>query len=277
MSTPVVVWVDGRIVPPGEAAVRPDDHGLLLGDGVFETMLVRDGRPVCWDRHLARLHQALTTVGIAPVGAPLLQRAVDEVLSASELMSARLRVTVTSGPGGAGLQRGPAPTVVVSAAALPATDAEPPPLRAVTARGARNERSPLAGIKTTSYAEAAALSARAAAVGADDVLLGDSKDRLSEALTANVFVVLDGRVLTPALSAGCLPGIVRDLLLQWGVAVEADIALASLAEVDEAFLTSSVAGVRPLGWIDNRALPRVVGSVTTDARRALAEAEAQSR
>jgi len=268
------VWVDGDVVDEGAPALRADDHGFLVGDGVFETLRVRSGRPLFLDRHLARLAQALAVTGIAPVPDARLRIAIQEVLGAGGLDDARLRLTITSGPGGNGLLRGATTTVVVAITPLPGPIGAVAPARMVTALGARNERSPLAGIKTTSYADAAALMSRAAAVDADDVLLGDSCDRLSEALTSNVFVVLDGRVLTPGRAAGCLPGIVRDLILDAEIATESDLPLTALADAEEVFLSSSVTGVRPVASIDGRTLPVVDGPATARARRAVATAEA---
>jgi branched-chain amino acid aminotransferase len=265
------LWVDGRLVAPDERVVRADDHGVLVGDGVFETVLVRRGRPLLWSRHLTRLRRALSSTGIAEVPEALLERAAAEVVAAAGLSDARLRLTVTSGPGPAGLRRGGCPTLIAAALPLPPTAG---PARVVTVPGARNERSPLAGVKTTSYAEAAALQALADRVAADDVVLGDSRDRVSEALTANVFVVLGDRLLTPGREAGCLPGIVREVLLEADVAEEADIDLGDLGAAREVFLTSSTSGIRPVAAIDGHAVPTVDGAATRRAREALAQAEA---
>ena len=274
MSGAGAIWVDGVLVDAGAPAIAADDHGFLVGDGVFETLLVRAGRPLFWSRHLARLDRALSTTGLAPLREDRLRAAVGEVLAATGVGEARLRITVSSGPGGAGLTRGSAPTTVVSATPLTAAATQPAPARVVTAAGARNERAPLVGVKTTSYAEAAALHAWATSLGADDVLLGDSRDRLSEGLTANVFVVLDGHLVTPSLVAGCLPGIVRDLVLEAGLAQAIEIPLDRLADAEEVFLTSSVAGVRPVASIDGGPVPVVDGPVAAVAREAVAAAEA---
>ena len=185
---------------------------------------------------------------------------------------ARVRVTVTSGRGPSGLRRGDRPTVVVTAAPLgPA----PPPAHVVSVPWARNERGPLVGVKTTSYAEAAALTARAHAAGVDDVVLGDTHGRLSEALTANVVLRLDDRVVTPSLASGCLPGTVRAVLLDAAVAVEADVPLARLADAAEVVLTSAVAGVRPVAAVDGRAVAVVAGPLAIAAAEALAAARSE--
>jgi branched-chain amino acid aminotransferase len=262
-------WLDGELVDPGATLVALDDHGLTVGDGVFETLLVRGGRAPAWERHAARLETALAATGIGPLEHDLAD-AVATVVAASGLDDARVRITITSGPGPGGLRRGPRPTVLVLATPL---GPPPPPAAVVTAPWARNERGPLVGVKTTSYGEAAALLARAAAVGADDVLLGDTRGRLSEAITANVVVELDGSALTPSLACGCLPGTVRAVLLEAGTVEEAEIPLGRVREASEVVLTSAVAGVRPVAHVDGTALPRVDGPLAAHVRATLDEGD----
>ena len=271
-------WFDGELVGPDAVAVRLDDHGFTIGDGVFETLLVRAGHPTFWSRHAARLARSLSSTGMAPVDEDVVAGAVRAVLDASGLTDARLRITVSSGPGPAGLRRGPRPSVLVTASPLGSVAGGPgvvaEAVDVVTFPWARNERSPLAGVKSTSYAEAAALQARLDTTGAGDALLGDTRGRLSEALTANVFVELDGRRLTPGTDCGCLEGIVREVLLEAGLAEEGHIPLERLGEVREAFLTSSVAGVRPVASIDGRPVPVVGGPMAEAALTTFRAAEA---
>lgn len=271
-------WFDGKLVAPDAVAVRLDDHGFTIGDGVFETLLVRAGHPTFWARHAARLARSLSITGMAMADEQVVAGAVRAVLDASGLTDARLRITVSSGPGPAGLRRGPRPSILVTAAPLATTGAGASggaaPVDVVTFPWARNERSPLAGVKSTSYAEAAALQARLDATGAGDALLGDTQGRLSEALTANVFVDLGGRRVTPGTDCGCLGGIVREVLLEAGLAEEGHISLDGLDEVREAFLTSSVAGVRPIASIDGRPVPVVGGPMADAALTAFRAAEA---
>ena len=263
-------WVDGVVIRADSPAVAADDHGLTLGDGVYETLLVRDRRPLFWDRHLARLSGALCAAHIRAVAEERLRTAAREVMAAAELDDCRLRITVTSGRAAGGLGRGRHPTVIATASAL---GAPPGPAHVLRVPWVRNERSALAGVKSTSCGEAAAIHAHVEALGADTAVLGDTAGRLSESLTANVFVAVDGRLLTPSLASGCLPGIVRALLLEAGVGEEAELDLSSLDGAAEAFLTSSVVGVRPVGFVDGLPLPTVDGPATGQARQAVGAAE----
>ena len=243
------VWLDGALVDEGAARVPVSDHGLLLGDGVFETLRVYQGEPFDLDEHLARLRGGAETMGLRAPAAPDLARAAREVLSANELGDARMRITVTSGPGPPGLARGSgSPTVLV--VAIPLTP-WPPTSTAVVSRVRRDERSPLAGVKTTSLAESVSAFAQARAAGADEALLLNLAGDLCEATTANVFLVRDGAAASPPLESGCLAGITRAHVLALG-ATERPLSGADIAQADEAFLTSSTREVQPLVAIDGQ-------------------------
>ncbi|WP_460445089.1 aminotransferase class IV [Angustibacter aerolatus] len=273
----MVTWVDGRLVAPGDAAVRADDHGVTVGDGVFETLKVVQGRPFALTRHLARLARSAHGLGITAPDDALVRDGIDAVLGAGDpLPFGRLRITVTSGPGPLGSGRGDTPpTVVVHAqeAALPQATAA---VHVVPWR--RNERSAVAGLKTTSYAENAVALARAAEQGASEALLLNTRDELCEGTGSNVVLVHDGVARTPGLDSGCLAGITRELLLEWAAEEGADavqeavLTAEDLAAADEVLLLSSTRDVQPVHAVDGRALaaPGPVGRRLADlfARRA---------
>lgn len=242
------VWLDGALVAEEAVRVPVSDHGFLLGDGVFETLRVYRGEPFALAEHLARLRHGLEALRI-PAPAADLEAAAREVLSANDLGDARMRITVTSGPGPPGLARGTGPpTVLIVAAPLTPW---PPTSTAVVSRQRRDERSPLAGVKTTSLAESVIAAAEARAAGADEALLLNTAGHLCEATTANVFVVREGVAATPPSDSGCLPGITRAHVLELG-AVEERLTPADLTRAEEAFLTSSTRELQPLVAIDRR-------------------------
>jgi branched-chain amino acid aminotransferase len=139
----------------------------------------------------------------------------------------------------------------------------------------RNERGPLVGLKTTSYADNVVALQWAHAQGADEALLANTVGELCEGTGSNVFVVLDGQVLTPRLASGCLAGVTRDLVLEWTEAAEAEIALVELYEADEVFLTSSTRDVQAVTGLDG--LPRPVGPRTRHVREEFARRSAADR
>lgn len=265
MTTPV--WADGALVDVDTPIVTARDHGLLIGDGVFESLAVLDGRARHLDRHLRRLRRGLTRLGLS--GAPddaTLGGAIDELLEATGLVDARVRITVTAGPGPTMRERGGRPTTVVAIDRLP-----PPPIEVALTivPWARNERSPLAGIKSTAWADNAYALRHAIANGFDNALFLDSTGRLSECATANVFLVVGDDVRTPSSASGCLAGVVREVLLDRGIATELDLFPADLESADAVFVTTSTTGVVPAVRIDDRTFPTASAAIDR-ARAALA-------
>ncbi|MEN0128091.1 MAG: aminotransferase class IV [Brevundimonas sp.] len=211
----VVIWAAGRLRTPDEAIATGIDHGLTVGDGVFETCAVYGGRAFALTRHLRRLARSAAGLGLPAPDDDEVRAGVAAVLAAAP-GSGRLRITYTGGPGPLGSNRLPAaeqrPTVVVLAG--PATRAETS--RAVRVPWVRNERSPVAGLKTTSYAENVVALAEAYRLGADEAVLANTVGELCEGTGSNVLVERDGVLLTPPLSSGCLAGITRELAIEWG-------------------------------------------------------------
>lgn len=269
------MWLDGRLVDPADATVSVFDRGLTVGDGVFETLKVVQGRPFAVRRHVARLHRSAQGLGLAvPVGDATLRAAVDEVAAAAGLEQARLRITLTAGTSPPGSARGSSqPTLIVTATPL---DPWPPETTAITVPWPRNERSAVAGVKTTSYAENVVALAEARKVGATEAIMGNTAGNLCEGTGTNVFVALDGRLVTPSLMSGCLAGVTRELLLELlPEADEEDVPLAALAEADEVLLTSTTRDVQPLRALDGRPLPGVDGPWARRAMTAVADLQAR--
>src|SRR3954471_420241 len=189
-------WVNGRLLDdPAAPAVSVSDHGLTVGDGVFEAVKVIDGAPFALTRHLGRLTRSAAGLGLPPVDVAEVRRGVDAVLAGSDLSTARLRITYTGGNAPLGSGRGDSPpTLVVVADVL---RPQPPTTTVVTAPWPRNERGALAGLKTTSYAENVVALARAAERGASEALFPNLAGQLCEGTGSNVFYVVDGELRTP--------------------------------------------------------------------------------
>jgi branched-chain amino acid aminotransferase len=251
----VKVWLNGRLVDEQAASVSTSDHGFLVGDGVFETLRCYRGRPFALDSHLERLEEGARALRLEPPPRELLADAAHAVVEANALADARMRITLTSGPGPPGLARGAAePTVLIAAQPLtpwPAT------ATAIVSDRRRDERSPLAGVKTISLADSVLALTDARARGAAEAILLNERGDVCEATTANVFVVRGGRVETPSPASGCLAGITRECVLGLcsGLGLrghEAELPAAALQEADELFLTSSTREIQPLVQLDGR-------------------------
>ncbi|WP_062078914.1 aminotransferase class IV [Demequina globuliformis] len=257
-----VVWADGRFRGPGEPVITAGDHGFTVGDGLFETIAVRDGGPFAVTRHLARLTYGAERMGLGVVDTDAVRQGIAQVIGTGHALT-RLRVTVTSGVGPAGYARGDGPlTMVVTGS----TGRPPRECRAVRAPWKRNERSAVAGIKTTSAAEYAVVAAFAASKGADEAIMANTYGNLCEGASTNVFVERGGEIITPPLASGCLPGIVRGLALEWGaragipvrVGAPGELTLADLDEVTAGAahlaVTSAVRGVQHVVELDGERL-----------------------
>jgi branched-chain amino acid aminotransferase len=252
-----LVWVGGAVRGPGEANVPALDHGLTVGDGIFETCKVVEGVPFALTRHLRRLERSAAGLGLPVPEDVVVRGAVAEVLSARHLALGRLRITWTGGPGPLSSYRTPGAGTLMVAAEVAAS--WPGDVGAVRVPWTRNERSATAGLKTTSYAENVVALAYAHDRGGSEALLANSRDELCEGTGSNVVVVLDGELVTPPLRSGCLAGITRELLLEWGAAeglpvVERDLPMGVLDHAAEVLLTSSTRDVQPLAHVDARLL-----------------------
>jgi branched-chain amino acid aminotransferase len=260
------VWVNGRLLGEDTAAVSPFDHGLLVGDGVFETLRVYGGRPFAPSRHLERLARSAEGLRLAVPGESDLRGAMGEVVDANALVDGRLRITVTGGPSPLGSERGGAgPTVIVAGAAM---QPWPPTVDVAVAPWPRNDRGALTGLKTISYAENVVALDWAAAQGAGEAVFGNLSGNLCEGTGTNVFVGLGGRLLTPPLWSGCLAGVTRDLVMSVVSVVEEDLPLSALQLAHEAFVTSSTREVQAVRAVDGKPLPACPGPLTSAAAAA---------
>jgi branched-chain amino acid aminotransferase len=262
----VSLWVNGRLVAEDAPVVRADDHGLVVGDGVFETCEVRDGVPFALTRHLRRLRDSAAGLGIT-VDEHLVHRGIDAVL-ADRPHRARLRITVTGGPSPYGSDRGTSPpTVLIATGPLTVW---PPTADVALVPWIRNERSATVGLKTTSYADNVVALRWAHDRGAAEALMLNTRDEICEGTGSNVFFEHDGVLVTPALSSGCLGGITRELLLEWlrgdGVPVEeGSYVVGQLRDSREAFLASSTRRVQSIRALDGAAFPESPGPLTLHA------------
>jgi branched-chain amino acid aminotransferase len=276
----MTIWLDGELVDTAEARVSVLDHGMTVGDGVFETMrtvTTGDGALAAFalSRHLRRLRRSLTGLGLElPTGDDDLRVAVARVLEANGPGTGRVRITVTGGVAPLGSDRAAVlPTVVVATG--PGT-VWPATATVVTVPWRRNEHSAVAGLKTTSYAENVVALDHAHRHGAGEAVFANTAGHLCEGTGTNVFVVHDGVLRTPPLSSGCLAGITRELVLELVDVVEEDTPLESLASADEAFLTSSTRDIQPIAIVDGQPLPVAPGPRTQAAMDAFTQLAAST-
>lgn len=279
-DTSTRVWVDGALVDPIAPSVSALDHAVTVGDGVFETAKIVNGRAFALSRHHRRLERSAAGLGLPPIDLARVEEGIAAVLDGPPIEFGRLRYSVTGGIGPLGSDRDDASlTTIVVAAPQP----HPPASGMLTVvPWTRNERSAVVGLKTTSYAENVVALAHAKERGAIEALFANTRGELCEGTGSNVFVVRDGVVWTPPLDSGCLAGVTRALTVEWcradGLEVrEEAMPLSVLEDCDEVFITSSTKDVlavdRVVGLTSERALEP--GPVTARAREVFARESAR--
>lgn len=250
----MMFWLNGEFRYDRET-VDITDRGFLLGDGVFETLLVRNGAPVFFDAHLARLAEGLGALQIEacpPVDAGDILR----VLIAKNNIQgdASARITISRGPAGRGLVfpevLDARTTIVMTVQAAPVSKPETQkPLCLKVSSFTRAETSVSARCKTLNYLDNVLARNAALAADADDAVMLNSHGRVACASSANIFLIDEnGAVVTPSVEEGALPGIVRGLLLKAGSETGLTIREVSLdvpaLQQGQVFLTNSLMGLR---------------------------------
>ena len=227
-----VAWCEGRWGTPAELSLPLDDRGLQLADGLFETVLIRNGQPCLLDEHLQRWSEASALLGLDPPPdrnhlMPLIQEAVQRALPDQSCGALRLNWSRGSSP-----QRGIAPPRsgehrfwLTLQPWIPSFN----PISAIISRlERRNCDSVLSRCKTFAYGQAVQARREASQQGCDDALLLNTRGELCCSTTANLLLKpggegADAPWLTPPLRSGCLPGVMRARALQLGLAVEAEL------------------------------------------------------
>ena len=259
--------LNGELIAADAARISPFDRGFTLGDGIFESLRVRDGQPDFLAEHLARLRQAATVLALPlPLDDAEIEARMVRLIAANEMPEGAMRLTVSRGVAARGVAAPAAadcrPTVILSLHPLPPT--RHAPVKAVIATVTRrNEQSPLSGIKAAPYLDNVLALDEAKARGAQDAVLLNTAGRVASACYANLFAVIDGRLVTPPRTDGPLPGIARARVLATMAGVEQSLMPGDLVRADEIFLTNSL-GVRGVVDLDGRALSE--GPITAQAR-----------
>lgn len=269
----IPVWVNGELVDPAQASVSVFDHGLMVGDGVFETVKIVHGRAFALTRHLDRLKLSAQRMDLPEPDVEAIADGIGQCLAAAPAWSlGRIRITYTSGPGPLGSDRGDqggtSVVIVDEQKPFPAT------ANVTVVPWPRNERGALAGVKSTSYGDNAKALAYAKARGGGEAIFGNLAGDLCEGTGSNIFIVRDGHLLTPTIASGCLAGVTRALVVEWFGAEEVDVPLQALYGAEEAFLTSTTRDIQPIALVDETELPVAPGPITTKAMRVFAERSA---
>lgn len=255
-------YLNGALLVPTDCHLPISDRSYLLGDGLFETILVKNSQPVYLDEHLQRLLHSCAFFGYNAPSAAELTTAIRDVIAANSLATSALRLTLSPRES-QGLLAAPNSRlnllITFRCAELYAPDLYEHGVTAITASIRRNELSPASRHKTTNFLDSVLARKEAQSRGADEAILLNTKGHLAEGSVTNLFLVNKGQVLTPRLADGALPGIIRSKVLELCdsqniTAREQTLTPVDLERAEEAFLTNSLLVILPLCRVDNRAI-----------------------
>jgi branched-chain amino acid aminotransferase len=260
-----LIRLNGSLVEESSAAISVLDHGLTVGDGVFDATKIVHGEPFALTRHLERLARSAKGLRLPPPDLDEVRKGCAAVTAADPLPLGQLRIIYTGGRGPLGSDRGDGPPTLVIAqrTATPRPDTT----SVISVDWTRNEHSPVAGLKTISYAENVLALAAAHSMDATEAIFANTAGNLCEGTGSNVFLAVDGRLLTPTLTCGPLAGVTRALVVDWCGAEETELPFELLEQADEVFLTSSMRDVQAVTRLNGRQIADGPGPVT---RRAMA-------
>ena len=280
-----IAWIDQPDGPglwgaAAELAVRLDDRGLMLGEGVFETVLVEAGRPQLLQEHLERWQRGARLLGLAaPPSRARVELLLAEALARSGIRSGALRLNWSGGsggPGSRGLEAMPHPDGASSERFwLQLTGLEPqfkPVSTVISTDERRNPASQLSRCKSFNYAAQLLARREARRAGADEALMLSIDGSLSCGAAANLLVQRQGVWLTPPLASGCLPGVMRAQALRRGLAQEAVLGREDLERSEAALLLNSLS-CRPIRSCAGQSLPAAEPGMASALWRSLLERE----
>ncbi len=240
------IWRNGDIVNAA-GAIDADDRGVTLGDGIFETIAIIDGEPLRLEKHLSRLEYSASVLSIPfKADTKIWRSAINDILSAEHVTEGSARITLLRGSG----LRGVLPPAEPKLTYIIFTNASEVganlPIRAIiTESTRRNELSPLASIKSTNYLDAIVARLEADKADVEEAIMLNTRGHIAEATSSNIFCVKDDQIMTPPVSDGALPGIMRGCVIGAFDIEQVSITPEMLIEADEVFLTSSL-NIRPV-------------------------------
>jgi branched-chain amino acid aminotransferase len=256
---PTCININGLIRPPEEAKISVLDHGLLFGDSVYETLRTYGGKPFLFSRHFARLEHSANAINLKLPWTK--SKTLEEIRRTCMPGECRIRMIITRGVGelSADIETCVGPSVIIIVVPL-----VPPPERIYTEGvevviSSVRRSSWFADIKTGSLIHQVLARREANSKSAYEAILLTADEKLSDGITSNIFMVRDGKILTPAHDAGIVQGITRgvvvDLAREIGLQVaEGFFDVAEIFRADEMFLTSSTREVVPIARVNGTSI-----------------------
>ncbi|MFC1963070.1 aminotransferase class IV [Chloroflexota bacterium] len=266
-----IIFLNGSLLHHTQAKISPFDHGFLYGYGLFETMRAYSGRIFRLERHLDRLIHSAKLISL-PLGIFDIEEACYDTIKANHLEDARIRLTVSigEGEGRPDSPSQPIPTMLIVAQSFssPLAEKYENGFKSMISSISRNSQSLISRLKSLNYMDNILARMEAKMAGADEAILLNESGFLCEGSTSNIFLVSKGKLLTPNVESGILPGITREAVIELAHAlrievVERKVDVEELSQAEESFLTNSLIEIAPLVKIDDKPISEgVVGGVT---------------
>jgi branched-chain amino acid aminotransferase len=262
---PLQIYISGKFYDKENAKISVYDHGLLYGDGVFEGMRSYGGKVFRLPHHLDRLWDSAKAIWLTiPIGKEEMARAVNETLAKNNIQDGYIRLIVTRGAGALGLDPNKCsqPQVIVIADHIQLYPQEmyQDGLTIITASTIRNHPAALSPrIKSLNYLNNIMAKIEGLQAGCVEALMLNAKGEVAECTGDNIFLVKNGRLMTPPLDAGILEGITRNAVMELATQAGIEVAETALTRhdvyvADEIFLTGSAAEVIPVVKVDSRVI-----------------------
>lgn len=278
------IYIDGQLYSKEDAKISVFDHGLLYGDGVFEGIRFYNGGVYKLPEHIRRLYDSAKAIHLEmPMPPAEVQQAVIETIRANELRDGYIRLVVTRGTGSLGLNPRlcPKPSIIIIAASI---QLYPPEkytngLKVVTCSTRRPSPAALSpSVKSLNYLSNVMGKLESIQAGGDEGLMLNEQGYVTECTGDNIFILRDGRIITPPVSAGLLNGITRQAIFdiaeaqQHAPVLEENLTRYEIYTANECFLTGTAAEVIPVVDVDGRIIgDGVPGSITQKFMRLFRE------
>jgi branched-chain amino acid aminotransferase len=259
------IYIDGKFYPESDAKISVFDHGLLYGDGVFEGIRFYNGRVFRLEEHLQRLWDSARSICLdIPISHAQMTEALLETIRKNDMREGYIRLVVTRGVGNLGLNpaqcKKPSVIIIAAAIALYPKEMYEKGLSVVTCATRRTNPASLnPAVKSLNYLNNVMARIEANLAGADEALMLNDEGNVAECTADNVFVIKNGQIFTPPISAGALRGITRavafEIAAELGIRItETDITRHDVFVADECFLTGTAAEVIPVIRADGRSI-----------------------
>jgi branched-chain amino acid aminotransferase len=256
-----IVYLNGSLVPRSKALISVFDHAFLYGYGLYESMRTYDGKFFLLDRHIKRLLESAEAIGMGPKLVDIdFEKACRDTLAVNDIKDARIRITVSNGVSDAAPWTSVTdikPNVVVTARPFMPFPAEKYSQGFhinISAKVRRCRESLIATMKTINHLDSVIARMEAAARGQDEALLLNDDGYIAEGGGCNAFFVREGRLVTPALNSGILPGVTRGAVMELAADLKIEmsqgpVGIGVIRKCDEAFLTNAVIEIMPVSEV----------------------------